>query len=101
MIGQSRRPVGYNLLAGGAPKEAREKPTEPRGSVMPLYNEEGREVVVVEAVRTPVGRGHPDKGYYMESLLHDLPARSHSDVTARSGFPVVELENVSAGCVQE
>ena len=27
---------------------------------------EGREVVIVEAVRTPVGRGHPEKGYYKD-----------------------------------
>ena len=26
----------------------------------------GREVVIVEAVRTPVGRGHPEKGYYKD-----------------------------------
>ena len=27
---------------------------------------EGREVVIVEAVRTPIGRGHPEKGYYKD-----------------------------------
>ena len=26
----------------------------------------GREVVIAEAVRTPIGRGHPDKGYYRD-----------------------------------
>ena len=26
----------------------------------------GREVVIVEAVRTPIGRGHPEKGYYKD-----------------------------------
>ena len=26
----------------------------------------GREVVIVEAVRTPVGRGHEEKGYYKD-----------------------------------
>ena len=26
----------------------------------------GREVVIVEAVRTSVGRGHEEKGYYKE-----------------------------------
>ena len=26
----------------------------------------GREVVIVEAVRTPVGRGHPEKGQYSD-----------------------------------
>ena len=27
----------------------------------------GREVVIVEAVRTPVGRGHKEKGYYKDT----------------------------------
>ena len=27
---------------------------------------QGREVVIVEAVRTPVGRGHEEKGYYKD-----------------------------------
>ncbi len=26
----------------------------------------GREVVIVEAARTPVGRGHREKGYYKD-----------------------------------
>ena len=28
---------------------------------------EGREVVIVEAVRTPIGRGHKEKGYYKDT----------------------------------
>ena len=27
----------------------------------------GREVVIVEAVRTPIGRGHKEKGYYKDT----------------------------------
>ena len=30
----------------------------------------GREVVIVEAARTPIGRGHPEKGYYKD--VHPL-----------------------------
>jgi acetyl-CoA acetyltransferase len=30
----------------------------------------GREVVIVKAVRTPVGRGHPEKGYKVNAKLH-------------------------------
>jgi len=35
----------------------------------------GREVVIVEAVRTPVGRGHPEKGYYKDLHPSNLLAR--------------------------
>ena len=33
---------------------------------------DGREVVIVEAVRTPVGRGHPEKGYYRDVHPNEL-----------------------------
>ena len=32
---------------------------------------EGREVVIVEAVRTPIGRGHKEKGYYKDTHPND------------------------------
>ena len=68
---------------------------------MPLYNGEGREVVVVGAVRTPVGRGHPEKGYYRDTHPNELLARCYTEVIDRSGIPVEEVEDVIAGCVQQ
>jgi acetyl-CoA acyltransferase len=35
----------------------------------------GREVVIVEAVRTPIGRGHPEKGYYRDVHANELLGR--------------------------
>ncbi len=37
--------------------------------------QQGREVVIVDAVRTPVGRGHPEKGYYKDIHPADLLGR--------------------------
>src|SRR5437763_1787256 len=37
-----------------------------------MQNGHGREVVVVEAVRTPIGRGHPEKGYYKDTHPNEL-----------------------------
>jgi len=68
---------------------------------MPLYNGEGREVVVVEAVRTPVGRGHPEKGYFKDIHPNELLARCYTEVIERSGIPVEEVEDVVTGCVQQ
>ena len=42
---------------------------------------QGREVVIVEAVRTPIGRGHPEKGYYKDTHPNDLLGQ---DATPRS-----------------
>ena len=59
-----------------------------------------REVVIVEAVRTPVGRGHEEKGYYKGEHASNLLAKTYSEVIARSGIEPSEVEDVIAGCVQ-
>jgi acetyl-CoA acyltransferase len=61
----------------------------------------GREVVIVEAVRTPVGRGHPDKGYYRDIHPNALLGRCYSEVIERAGIPASAVEDVVCGCVQQ
>ena len=61
----------------------------------------GREVVIVEAVRTPVGRGHPEKGYYKDIHPSTLLAKTYSEVIERAGIDAAEVEDVVAGCVQQ
>jgi acetyl-CoA acetyltransferase family protein len=64
-------------------------------------SQQGREVVIVEAVRTPVGRGHPEKGYYKDLHPADLLGKSYTEVLSRSGVDPSEVEDVIAGCVQQ
>ncbi len=64
-------------------------------------NFQGREVVIVEAVRTPVGRGHPEKGIYKDSHPSNLLAKVYSELFARTGIEPSEVEDVVAGCVQQ
>ena len=40
-----------------------------------MQNGNGREVVIVEATRTPIGRGHPEKGYYKDTHPNELLAQ--------------------------
>jgi acetyl-CoA acyltransferase len=61
----------------------------------------GREVVIVEAVRTPVGRGHKEKGYYKDTHPNELLGRCYREVIERAGIPAEEVEDVVAGCVQQ
>ena len=63
--------------------------------------QQGREVVIVEAVRTPIGRGHIEKGYYKDTHPADLLGKTYSEVIARSGIDPAEVEDVIAGCVQQ
>jgi acetyl-CoA acetyltransferase family protein len=61
----------------------------------------GREVVIVEAVRTPIGRGHPEKGYYKDTHPNELLGTCFTEVIARAGIDPAEVEDVIAGCVQQ
>jgi acetyl-CoA acyltransferase len=61
----------------------------------------GREVVIVEAVRTPIGRGHPEKGYYRETHPNALLAKTYTEVIERAGIPPDQVEDVVTGCVQQ
>ena len=61
----------------------------------------GREVVIVEAVRTPIGRGLQEKGYYQDTHPNELLGRCYTEVIDRAGIPAGEVEDVVAGCVQQ
>jgi acetyl-CoA acetyltransferase family protein len=61
----------------------------------------GREVVIVEAVRTPIGRGHKEKGYYKDTHPNELLGRCYTEVIDRAGIGAEEVEDVIAGCVQQ
>jgi acetyl-CoA acetyltransferase family protein len=66
---------------------------------MPAGN--GREVVIVEAVRTPIGRGHKEKGYYKDTHPNELLGRCYTEVIERAGIPAEDVEDVITGCVQQ
>jgi len=61
----------------------------------------GREVVIVEAVRTPIGRGHEEKGYYKDVHASNLLAKAYAEAIERAGIDPAEIEDVVSGCVQQ
>jgi acetyl-CoA acyltransferase len=66
-----------------------------------MQNGSGREVVIVEAVRTPIGRGHPEKGYYKDTHPNELLGACLTEVIKRSGIPAEAVEDFICGCVQQ
>src|SRR5215210_2211947 len=66
-----------------------------------MSGQQGREVVIVEAVRTPIGRGHREKGYYRDTHPNDLLGTTYVEVLQRAGVDASEVEDVIAGCVQQ
>src|SRR4029077_6691690 len=61
----------------------------------------GRDVVIVEEVRTPIGRGHEQKGYYKDVHASNLLAKAYAELIERAGIDPAEVEDVIAGCVQQ
>jgi acetyl-CoA acyltransferase len=61
----------------------------------------GREVVIVEAVRTPIGRGHPEKGYYRDLHPTNLLSKVYGELFARTGVDPAETGDVVTGCAQQ
>jgi acetyl-CoA acyltransferase len=66
-----------------------------------MQNGSGREVVIVEAVRTPIGRGHPERGYYKDTHPNELLGKAMTEVIERAGIDAHEVEDVITGCVQQ
>ncbi len=61
----------------------------------------GREVVIVEAARTPIGRGHLEKGYYKDLHPSNLLAKVYGELFERTGVDPAETGDVVAGCAQQ
>jgi acetyl-CoA acetyltransferase family protein len=61
----------------------------------------GREVVIVEAARTPIGRGHPEKGYYKDLHPSNLLARVYGELFERTGVDPAQTGDVITGCAQQ
>src|ERR1700736_6293122 len=58
-----------------------------------------RHAVVIDAVRTPIGRAHAEKGIYRDVRADDLSADLIKALLERSGLPASEVEDVHWGCV--
>src|SRR3954462_12638118 len=62
---------------------------------------QGREVVIVEAARTPIGRGHREKGIYRDIHPDELLGTTYKAVIERAGIDPSEVEDVAAGAVSQ
>jgi len=62
------------------------------------FLEAGRETLIVDAVRTPIGRAHPEKGVFRDTHPNTLLARCLEELVARTGIDPGAVEDVIAGC---
>src|SRR3954463_12431192 len=57
----------------------------------------GREVVIVSAARTPIGRGHREKGWLKDVHPNELLGATYKAVIERAGIEPGAVEDVVAG----
>ncbi len=60
-----------------------------------------REAVIVEALRTPIGRGKPGKGSLSAFHPAELLAKVQGAVVERAGIGAAEVEQLIGGCVTQ
>jgi acetyl-CoA acyltransferase len=60
-----------------------------------------RHAVVIEAVRTPIGRAHAEKGIFRDTRADDLSAELIRALLERTGLPPSHIEDIHWGCVQQ
>src|SRR4051794_14195792 len=66
-----------------------------------MQNGSGREVVIVEAVRTPIGRGHPEKGYYKDTHPNEHLGKTYTEAIEPAGIPADQVRDVITGGVRQ
>ena len=60
----------------------------------------GQSVVIVDSLRTPIGRAHPEKGVFRDTHPSTLLARCFEDLVERTGVDPALVEDVIVGCPQ-
>src|SRR6266446_3857963 len=60
-----------------------------------------RQAVVIDAIRTPIGRAHAEKGIYRDVRADDLSADLMKGLIDRTGVPASEIEDIQWGCVKQ
>ena len=60
-----------------------------------------RQAVVIDAVRTPIGRANPEKGIFREVRAEDLSAHAIRGLVDRTGIDPHLIDDVRWGCVMQ
>jgi acetyl-CoA acyltransferase len=58
----------------------------------------GREVFIAEAVRTPTGKSHPERGWYRDVHPNAMLAACYRELISRSGLDPLTVEDLVIGC---
>lgn len=60
-----------------------------------------KQAVVIDALRTPVGKAHPESGMFRDVRAEDLSAHVMKSIVERNGIDPHTIEDIKWGCVQQ
>lgn len=60
-----------------------------------------RRAVIIDAVRTPIGRAHREKGIFRDVRADDLSADLLKALVERVNIPAADIEDIHWGCVKQ
>lgn len=58
----------------------------------------GRDALIVEALRTPIGRSHPERGWYRDVHPNELLGAVYRALLDSTGLPADAVEDLVVGC---
>jgi acetyl-CoA acyltransferase len=62
------------------------------------FTRSGREVLIAEAARTPMGRSHPERGWYRDTHPNVMLGACYTELLSRSGLAPGDVEDLVIGC---
>ncbi len=62
------------------------------------FTRAGREVLIAEAARTPMGRAHPERGWYRDIHPNVMLGACYTELLSRSGLAPGDVEDLVIGC---
>ncbi|MBB3605991.1 acetyl-CoA acetyltransferase family protein [Mycolicibacterium sp. BK556] len=62
------------------------------------FTRAGRPVFIAEAVRTPIGKSHPERGWYRDTHPNTMLAACYTDLIARTGLDPAAVDDLIIGC---
>ena len=62
------------------------------------FRRSAREVIIAEAARTPMGRSHPERGWFRDTHPNEMLGAVYTDLIRRSGLAPAAVEDLVVGC---
>jgi acetyl-CoA acyltransferase len=62
------------------------------------FIENGRDAWIVEALRTPMGKSHPERGWFRDVHPNELLGRVYTELLTSTGLDAADVEDLVIGC---